>query len=350
MNNLVVNNNNEYSGFLEKFNFPKSVSKSLTEVLNIIDEGKTLVEMYPDILTEISVSSSGFQDMCVQYEEHFTPHRKLRQAMLEMQNKLEALNTAKDNFFENSRELSELKRDCEFIDNLVTKLKSEDDRTVFSEYDIYLIIKHLEEKISRIAVDNLVQIDNYGTRCLPLEIQQCIIVPLTDILNKKSQEYNKKLRAFKVTEHMIKDALIKVIQQRNLVEKFKKEVKESGWSFEESEVIYYVLYFTAEMEKQLRTIGRIDTGTFGAIRCLPGGIRKKVLRNKEFLENKIGLGIKSSSDFLVEIYRHKLMPEFTGENEIENVNIREFISIEPIKILSKRKSKNHMDLENEEKL
>jgi len=99
INDLALSNVDEkFLNILGSEKFPLSVKENLNEVLNIVNEGKTLIDLYPEVLAEIPVSSSGFQDVCVQYQEHHTPHRKLRQAMLEMGGRLEALNTAKSGF------------------------------------------------------------------------------------------------------------------------------------------------------------------------------------------------------------------------------------------------------------
>ncbi len=331
--NLILSNADEkFLNILGSEKFPISVKENLNEVLNIVNEGKTLIDLYPEVLAEIPVSSSGFQDICVQYQEHHTPHRKLRQAMLEMGSRLEALNTAKHGFrkaYGKIRKMENLLKDLEEILNNLKDYKiTKTDYFVLSQY----FPRVLSSYRSEIQKDGIIK---------DKELCEFLIKKVEDILYQKMCSYQELLRGYKSSKHMVKDAALKVAQQRNLVDIFKKEVKETGLSFEESEVVYYVMYFTAEMEKQLRTMGRVDTGTFGVIRYLPEGIRKKVLENRAFLEKKLFIeSWPSHGDYLTEVYKEQLMPKFTGENEIEGVNVKEFISLDLIKILARKDEKD----------
>jgi hypothetical protein len=329
INDLALSNVDEkFLNILGSEKFPLSVKENLNEVLNIVNEGKTLIDLYPEVLAEIPVSSSGFQDVCVQYQEHHTPHRKLRQAMLEMGGRLEALNTAKSGFRKAYGKLRRMETLLKDLEEVLTNLKS--DRITKTDYLVLLqyFSKFLTPYHSIIQKEGVIE---------DKELCGFLIKKVEDLFYTKMCAYQELLRGYKSSKHMVKDAALKVAQQRNLVEIFKKQVEETGWSFEESEVIYYVMYFTSEMEKQLRTMGRVDTGTFGVIRYLPEGIRKKVLENRAFLEKKLFVELwPSHGDYLTEVYKDFLMPKFTGENEIEGVNVKEFISLDLIKILARK--------------
>lgn len=308
--------------------FPVSVKNSLNEVLDIVNKGKSLVDLYPEVLAEIPVSSSGFQDVCVQYQEHHTPHRKLRQAMLEMQSRLDALDTSKNGFRRCFGKLKKLENSINELEKVMDNLKSD----LITKQDYFILYQNFE-KYLRPYFKEISERDSLNDS----EICKFLLKKVEILYYNKVCRYQELLRNYKSSEHMVKDAALKVAQQRNLVEQFKKEVQETGWSFEESEVVYYIMYFTSEMEKQLRTMGRVDTGTFGVIRYLPEGIRKKVLKNRDFLEKKLFIeSWPSCGDYLTEVFKDELMPKFTGKDEIEGVNIREFIALDLIKILGKK--------------
>lgn len=307
--------------------FPVTIKNSLNEVLDIVNKGKTLVDLYPEVLAEIPVSSSGFQDVCVQYQEHHTPHRKLRQAMLEMDGRLNALNSAKNGFRKCFGKLKKLENSINELEKVMDNLKS----NIITKED-YLILSQNFEKYIKPYFKEIQETNIFNNP----ELCKFLLQKVENLFYDRVCRYQELLRNYKSSEHMVKDAALKVAQQRNLVEIFKKEVKDSGISFEESEVVYYIMYFTSEMEKQLRTMGRVDTGTFGVIRYLPEGIRKKVLKNREFLENKLfSESWPSCGDYLTEVFKDELMPKFTDKNEIEGVDVKEFISLDLIKIIAK---------------
>ncbi len=143
-------------------------------------------------------------------------------------------------------------------------------------------------------------------------------------------------RGVNSSNHLIKDAMLKVVQHKELVKVYKQEVENSSLSFEESEVEYYVMYFTNDVEKQLRTGGRIDTGTFGAIGQLPEAIRLKVLSNITFIKHKLFTeSYPEEGDYLCKVFYDTLKPQKTGEGEMEGMNINSFLGTETIKMLAK---------------
>lgn len=236
---LTVINENVESKFVQLISeeYPLELREGINEVLDIIKSEKTISELYPTVLSEVPISQSQFQDMCVQYEQHFTPHKKLRQAVMEMQDRLNALYAA----------------------------KTGQKKAIIKVERIKLELENLQEELDHAE-------DDYEKRRWELAIAEKLV------------DLEEAERESKSAMHLVKDAMLKVVQQRKLVEKYEKEVAESGLSFEESEVVYYVMYFTSEAEKQLRTGDhQIDRGTFGAIAQLPDPIKDRVLKNISFL-------------------------------------------------------------------
>lgn len=288
---LTVINENVESKFVQLISeeYPLELREGINEVLDIIKSEKTISELYPTVLSEVPISQSQFQDMCVQYEQHFTPHKKLRQAVMEMQDRLNALYAA----------------------------KTGQKKAIIKVERIKLELENLQEELDHAE-------DDYEKRRWELAIAEKLV------------DLEEAERESKSAMHLVKDAMLKVVQQRKLVEKYEKEVAESGLSFEESEVVYYVMYFTSEAEKQLRTGDhQIDRGTFGAIAQLPDPIKDRVLKNISFLRKKLfEEGYPIDGDYLYKIYWNELVPKKTGENEFEGLNVKEFLNTDIIKILS----------------
>lgn len=267
---------------------PEKLVKQFEQIENIIKNNQTIIDLYNKELAEIPFSTSQYQDVCVQMEQHFTPHRKLRQAIMELDSRLRALYAAKDSFVETYYKLEELKVKRE---KLIYEIENDDKLSSF------------DKEIKRIK------------------------------LKKLEYDIQKQERELKSVINLIKDAMLKVAMYQSLIEQYKREVEESGLSFEESEVIYYVMYFTKDIEVQLRTMGRIDTGTMGAIAQLPEIIRRRVLQNIQFITEKLQMG-EGKDEYLFIKYRDELLPKKTGENEFDGFSLKEFIGTDVIKILA----------------
>ena len=278
--------------------YPEEIKEGINNIANVIAQEKQVPELFPEILAEIPISTSQFQDSCVQYGQHFTPHKKLRQAVMEYQDKLGALYSAKTS---NKKAILKVER---------TKLE----------------IENLENEIAQIDDDDP---EN-------LAVKKRLKLSLLE----KQVELEENQRGLNSSTHLVKDAMLKVIQQDNLVKKYKKEVEESDLNYEESEVEYYVMYFTYDVEKQLRTNNKIDTGTFGAIGQLPEPIRKKVLNNISFIKHKLyEENYPVDGDFLCKVFYDQLRPKKTGENEIEGMKVDEFLETKTIKTLQLEEKK-----------
>ena len=158
-------------------------------------------------------------------------------------------------------------------------------------------------------------------------------------LGNKIVDFDEAKRGLRSAEHMIKDAAIKAHQYQKQADQYKKEIEESGYSYEESEIIWYVFYFTSGAEHQLRTGDhQIDRGTFGAISQLPDPIRRKVFDNISFIRNKLFKeDYPIDGDYIWKVYFDELSPKRTGPGEFEGMKVSDFIKIEPIKLISKDK-------------
>ena len=294
---IINDKTNVLTKIIANDQLPADTRKQFEEINDILASEKLIPDLYPEIVSEVSVSTSLFQDRCVQYETCFTPHRKLRQAMLEMDNRLRALYTAKTGHKKAILKLEEAKMDMEDI-----KEEYEDSSQDRTDRDKRKLEIKMAKKVVRVE-----------------ELE----------------------RDFNSAAHMIKDAILKVAQQRELIKEYEVAAKETGMSFDEAEVYHFVMYFTKDAESQLRTGGRVDTGTFGAIAQLPEEIRKKVLWNINFIKNKLKDGY--DGDYIHIIYKDILEPKWTGQGEIEGMNVKEFLKITPIKTIS---SDNQLTHEN----
>lgn len=274
---------NKFVSLIQNGNYPVEMKKGIDGVLDIIKDEKSITDLYPEVLAEIPISQSHFQDVCVQYLQHYTPHKKLRQAVMEMQDRLNALYAAKT-----------------------------------GQKRAYVKVERLKLKI-----DSEPNSETTG----PIETLDLIDLQI-DL-----EEAQRELHA---ATHMIKDAMIKVVHQQKLVAKFTKEVEDSGLSYEEAEAVYYVMYFTSEAERQLRTGDhQIDRGTFGAISQLPYELRMKVLNNISFMRKKLfEENYALDGDYLFIVYENVLKPK-VGNGKVEGLKISEFLDFEPVKLISK---------------
>lgn len=298
---------NKFVQLVKSEDYPLEVREGINEVLKIINEEKSITDIYPEILAEIPISQSQFQDQCVQYEQHFTSHKKLRQAVMEMQDRLNALYAAKTG---NKKALIEVER----INLKLQELNSN--------------LENLKNKYSKNP--GISEVEDIAMQNLKLDILE------------KMVELEESERDLKSSSHLIKDAMLKVVHQQKLIDRYTKEVEESGLSFEEAEVEYYVAYFTSEAEKQLRSGDhQVDRGTFGAIGQLPESIRLKVLSNISFLKQKIfSEGFHPESDYLYKTHWDILKPKKTGENEFEGMKIKDFLGVETINLLTNNVDSN----------
>ncbi len=272
--------------------YPVTVRDGINEVMEIIRDERSITDLYPEVLAEIPISQSHIQDQAVQYDQHYTSHKKLRQAVMEMQDRLNALYAAKTGQKKAILKVERIKFEME---NLYNQLEETD--------------------------------DDYEKRRWNLTIAE------------KEVDLEESERGLKDSSHLIKDALLKVHHQQNLVDKYKAEVEASGLSYEESEVVYYTMYFTKEAEQQLRTGDfNIDRGTFGAISQMPEPIRLKILKNISFLRKKLFEDqYPKEGDYLFKVYREELEPKMTGDGEFEGMKVNDYLSMETIKLLAKDK-------------
>lgn len=320
---------NEFLKIMTNENYPVSVKNGISQVMELVNANKTIVDLYPMILQEIPMSQSLFQDCAVQFEEHHTPHRKLKQVMLELDGKLSALDAAKNGAHKIMIKIRRLKAEVTDLERIYNSINDNqkinmDDYLILQIYFPMLFSETTVKMISDGGLTNVTFINSV----------------LDKIQNKggdKLVELEESERAQKSNQHMIKDAAIKAHQLQLLADKYQKEVEESGLSFDESEFVYYTMFFTAEAERQLRTGDhQIDRGTYMAISQLPDAIRKKVLWNISYLRNKLfSDGYPVDGDYLFRTDREVLVPRKTGDMEFEGLNVKEYLMVEPIKLIAK---------------
>jgi len=292
---------NKFVQLVKSEEYPVSVREGINEVMNIIRDEKSITDLYPEILAEIPISQSHIQDQAVQMDSHFTHHRKLRQCIMEMSDRLSALYAAKTGQKKALLKVERFKLELENLHNELEKAE-----------------------------------DDYEKRRWNITISE------------KEVDLEEAERGLKDAAHLIKDALLKVHHQRNLVQRYKKLVAESGLSYTESEICYYVLYFTKEIEQQLRSGDhQWDRGSFGALSQLPRPIRLKVLKNVSFIRQKLK-DWPQDGDFIYKTYWDEMLPKKTGPGEMEGMNISEYLGMDSIKLLSKVEMEGYINYEEQD--
>ena len=277
---------------------PEDVVDGYKKVHEIIKSEAQLTDLYPVILTEEPLGQSIFQERCFVFEERLTPHKKLRQCMLQLQDKLGALYSAKT-----GEKKARIK---------VEKIKLKLERAKQRYQDA--LAKHGP--------------DAYETKMSQLKIADM------EVRLEEAQ------RGLSSAAHLDKDAMQKVVLYKNLADKYLEEVAKTGMSFEEAEFEFFVMYFTRDIETQLKCTGRIDPGTYQSISQLPKELRKKMFENIRFIESKLKEATSESDlytgdgDYIYLKYWDILKPRKTGEGEIEGINVKEFLSMATVNLLA----------------
>jgi predicted translin family RNA/ssDNA-binding protein len=336
---------NQNLQILNSDNFPIQVQEGIKNILNIVNNNQTLPDLYAKELQEIPFSTSVFQDLCVQMEDHHTPHRKLRQVMLELGGKLDALDAAKNGHKKAIVKIEKLNNEIEELEDIYNELLADNSNltyvTALRLSSINYQTKDGETSTNHEIINqSIIQSITTSVSISDPKFIKLICQKIKIALATKYIDLEECKRNYKSSEHLIKDAAIKAAQLQNQVEQYNADIKASGLSYEESEFIYYTMYFTTDAEKQLRTGDhQIDRGTYGAVGQLPEPIRKKVLKNINWLQTKIHNDYETSGtwyreDFYVKTHRDLFIPTRTGEGEIEGLNVEEYIKMTPIKVLS----------------
>jgi len=324
---------NQFLQVMQNENYPESIKKGIKDVMTLVKNNTVLSEIYPEILQEIPMGQSYFVDMGVQFETHFTPHRKLRQTMLELDSKLGALDAAKNGHHKTLIKLKRLRQELEVLETTYNKIEV---KKVIGYSDSLSIQSFFPNLISVPVAESIMKYDLNDQYFIKTVLQK-----LETRGGDKLVELEETERAYKSNENMIKDAALKVIQLQNLAEKYKKEVQISGLSYEESEFVYLTMFFTAEAERQLRTGDHnIDRGTFMAVSQTPDFIRKKILWNISWLREKIfDKDFNNNSDFFFRSHAEILTPNITksekGDLEVEGMSVSEYLGVDTIKLIAK---------------
>ncbi len=265
--------------------FPIEIKNGIAKAFQTIQEEKSLSELYSTQLAPIHFDQSLFQDGYGVYNSQYTPYRKLRQVLLEHNNTRSAVFAAKTG---HKKQLIKIER---------LKLELND------------IIKELE-----VFDSNNIENSSYKLKEL-------------DKLEKET-ELEEKIRELKLSDNMIKDSLLKLVNQENLINKFEQEVKNEGYTYEESEIVHFIMKFLYEGETNLRCSNNnnIGSGLLQAIYQLPESLRIYTVSSLKFIKDKLKVeGL--DSDCIVKRYWDNLKPKKTAENEIEGFNIKEFIGL-----------------------
>jgi len=345
--------NNHLINIFGSSDFPKTIQSGINEVMTLVNNNKTLPELYSKELKETMVSTSIFQDICVQMEEHFTPHRKIRQLMLELSSKLDALDSAKNSHKKAIIECQLLEKEINELEDLYSIIDSTNEFTLSHALRLsnikYTTKSGMDNVITNTIIDsNILNLLSSG------KIEKITDSNFLDLIKSKIKiatgnkivDYEEAQRGLKSSQHLIKDSAIKAHQLRQQVKKYSKEVEESGQSFDESEFTYYVMFFTAEAERQLRTGDhQIDRGTYKAISQLPDFIRLKVLKNIDYIINKLKNGNYTiTTDYIFKTDEEILKPHIERAEDgtliVEGLRVNDYLMIDPPSILSKNKNKN----------
>jgi len=305
------------------------VQNRMNNTLENIFNNKTVSEIYSDSLIEVPMSQSNFLSQCVQFTEHWTPHRKLKQALIELKSKYGALNTAKNSHFKLLNKYNKIKKEIDTINSIITQLENS------NKIDLTLALKITS--IPSLSIPDTVM--NLIHQIGSIDDEEYVDVILDKLNNRLNELFVKQQETeygIKDSDHMVKDALDTAGMYERAIEQYKKEVEESGLSYEEAEMIYYVMFLTWEAENQFRTGDRqLDRGTSKVITQLPDGLRSKVYSNIEYLHHKYFTeGYSRINDFLIRSNPDFFKPKKTGDMEFEGEKITNFLGIEPIKQLS----------------
>jgi len=331
--------------------FPEKVQSGINEIMELVNNNTTVPELYEKELKETMVSTSIFQDICVQMEEHHTPHRKVRQVMLELSDKLDALDAVKNNHRKKIIKLQTIEDQINELQEIYDILNQ--DKAVIN-FNLALRLSNISYQTKQgmdsfqtnnIISSNIIQITSNGIIINEPKFIQSIRNKVKIALGNLIVDHEENKRGIKNSQHMIKDSAVKAHQLRLQADKYSKEMAASDLSFDESEFIYYTMFFTAEAERQLRTGDhQVDRGTYKAISQLPEFIRLKVLWNIDYIKNKlISNNMNISMDYIFKTDEKILWPKFERDVDgiliVEGYKVDDYLLMEPIRVLTSIKEK-----------
>lgn len=308
-----------------------AVQERMNKTLENIFNNKTISENYQDLLIEIPMSQSNFLSQCVQFTEHWTPHRKLKQALIELKNKYGALNAAKNSYFQAINKRKKVQYQIDLINQIIIQLNEN------KELDLRVALKISTLNIGILSKPIIDIIERNG-KVDDIEYVEIITEKMKDKASDLFIKLQEAEYAVKDSDHMVKDALDSAGMYESIIEQYRREVEESGLSYEEAEMVYYVMFLTWEAENQFRTGDHeLDRGTSKVITQMPNGLRRKIYQNINFLRQKYFKEKRpSDSDFLIRENPDLFKPNKTGDMEFEGDKITNFLGIEPIKQLTRK--------------
>ena len=283
----VVNQLKEY--------IPEEVISDYKAVQDIIKAEAKITDLYPAVLMETTLGQSLFQERCFVFGERLTPHKRLRQCMLQLQEKLSSLYSAKS-----------------------------------GEKKARLAVAKAELRVEYAKQQYEKRVEQYGKDSYEAKMQAIKVAELQVKLEETK-------RGVSSATHLVKDAMQKVVLYKNMTDKYLDEVKETGMSFDEAEFEFFIMYFTRDIETQLKCTGHIDPGTYQSISHLPFNLRRKMFENIKFIEQKLseaGDRYIGDGDYIYLKYWDILKPQKTGEGEIEGIKVEEFLTMGLVNLLS----------------
>lgn len=321
-------------------NYPVEVKERMDAVVAIVNSNTVLPELYGDILKEVSVGQSAVQSQAVQMEQHFTPHRKMRQIMLELDGKLGALDAAKNGHKQAVVKLHKLQGEIDRLQKIYSRVETTEDHAGELDRDTAILVCMIWPNLIPASVLSLITQDEplKTPEVLDMILDKCRIT-----LGEKLIKLEETDRGLRSHEHMVKDAAMESQRLQTLVEGYQKQMEETGWNFEESELYYYVMYFSKEGEQQIRTGGRVDTGTFGVVCTLPAPLQKKIIANWNFIKEQHSKNIdpntgKDTFDgYYFQVYQEIMEPKWDPETRtFEGVSPTDFINTNVPHIIKKK--------------
>jgi plasmid stabilization system protein ParE len=319
-----------------KSDYPVAVQKGIDNIMDIVQSNKTMPELYKKALKTTMVSTSMFQDLCVQMEEHHTPHRKLRQVMLELEGKLGALDTAKNGHKKTIIKIQTLENEINELNDLYNELSDG-----IIDFDIALrlssiqyVTKNGEEMIiNEILPKSIIDLTANGTEITNEKFINSILDKVKVAMGNKIVDHEEAQRQLKSAQHMVKDSAVKAHQLTEQAKIYEEEVDETGLTYDESEFTYYVMFFTAEAERQLRTGDhQIDRGTYKAISQTPTFVRNKILKNIDILINMIRENQNITTDYFFHTHKDLFLPKYNKDKDgnlwIEGMKVTDYLLID----------------------
>lgn len=356
--------------------YNEETQKAIATVRQHVSNNTPAIQIFADITakTGTGTSQSNFLSLAVQMEEHWTPYRKLRQILLELDNKLQALRTAKNGRRKAFVTSEKLKKEIKTLESVFFNLVEQTDefKTIIKD-DGTLSIKDgatltLDMALRLNMVDTTFSKGMDSSETLTLipptlinALANGVVISDPDTLELLADKI-KTIAMYKLVDlddalanlnshvHMIRDAETAAAMYLAQGKKI-EEIEIPTWqdkygitSYEEAELFYYVLYFLHEYEKQIRTGDRhVDRGTEGAITQMPLPIQRHIYKMRDIIHQKYypTNGVPSRtphSPFMTKEDPEQFYPKKTGDHEWEGLYLPDYMGIDLVSLEKIKKS------------